>query len=219
MTFNSKIGYALTENANRKKALKRLERMAKNDKYADGLDKVYVAMGDICLADSQRNKAMDYYALAIEKSVKQGPDKVSALIRLADLYYQQKDYLKAQPLYADAATIMSMDRDGYERVSRLAQVLGELVQQNDVVLLQDSLQRLARMSEDERNEAIANAIRQQQQEEKEAFEKIEKQLKDMQNAENTPGLSLPSNRNAWYFYNPQTVAAGRTDFQRKWGMR
>lgn len=219
MTFNSKIGYALTESNNHRKALRKLERMAENDKYSDGLDKIYAAMGDICLSDSQRTRAVECYAMAIDKSVKQGPDKINALIRLADLYYEDKEYLKAQPLYADASNLMTMERDDYERVSRLSQVLGELAQQNEVVVLQDSLQRLARMGEVERNEAIANAIRQQQQEEKEAFDKIEKQLKEMQNAENTPGLSTPGNRNAWYFYNPQTVAAGRTDFQRKWGMR
>jgi hypothetical protein len=53
----------------------------------------------------------------------------------------------------------------------IANILSEFDTQNDIVMLQDSLQRLAAMPEKQRMEVIQKIIRQVEKEEKEAAEK------------------------------------------------
>ena len=223
MTFNSKVGYAIANYANESKAIRKLERMAKNERYADGLDKIYTAEGDIYIANDNKDKAIESYRKAIEASVYEGGDKINALVKLADLYYKGSEYIKAQPLYSEAASLMNADDDNYSRVSKRSQILGELAQQNNIVVTQDSVQRLAMMSESDRITAIKSHIKKLQDEEEAAKKKAAEDQKKMEEmASNMRNNSVPQqsgNKPNWYFYNNQLVATGKAEFQRRWGVR
>ena len=177
MTFNSKVGYAVSDWQNTEKAVKKLKRMAKNERYADGLDKIYVAIAEIYMNAEQKDKAIENYKLAIEKSKLDGSDKVRALVSLGDLYYNDSEYILAQPLYTEAASLMPAEDDDYLRVSKRSLILGELAQHYDVVVTQDSVQRLARMGESERIIAIKAHIKKLQEEEALAKKKAEEDAK------------------------------------------
>ena len=120
----------------------------------------------------------------------------------------------------------------YERVARLSSVLDELVVHVEAVHLQDSLQALARMPEKERLAVIDKIIAEVKEKEKREAEEADKEryLADQQSRGNdfqrqrqniqTPQMPLLNGNNSgFYFYNEQTVAQGKTQFQNKWGKR
>ncbi|GAB6394297.1 MAG: tetratricopeptide repeat protein [Bacteroidales bacterium] len=218
--------------ANYRTVVKMLERMAKSDKNKELLDQVYYALGNVYMAQGDTARAIENYELGVEKSVRNGMDKAILWVRLGDLYFGMRDYIKAQPCFSGAAGILRKEYKDYERVSKLSAVLDELVVHAEAVHLQDSLQTLARMPEAERLAVIDDIIEQVIKEEKEAKAEAEKEAYlAEQEAKGTgidrPGMDMAtlavvaatSGESGFYFYNTQTVAQGKTQFQRKWGRR
>ncbi|MDR1781028.1 MAG: tetratricopeptide repeat protein [Tannerella sp.] len=217
------------------KILKMLKRMAKSDKNKDYLDQVYYAIGNIYMNRQDTANAITNYALGVEKSTQNGLDKAICNIRLGDIYYTQRDYVNAQPCFSDALSGLKKENADYERVYRLSAVLDELVVYVEAVHLQDSLQVIAKMPEAERLALIDKIIEDYIEEEKRMKEEAEKenylaQQQGMGNMMNRPGMQqggigmspvpgVGSGESSFYFYNPQTVAQGKVQFQSKWGKR
>ena len=106
--------------------------------------------------------------------------------------------------------------------------MDELVVHVEAVHLQDSLQTLAKMPEQERLAVIDKIIEEVKAEEKRAKEEAEKEAYLAEQAARGSGINRPgteaksvtiptaNGESSFYFYNPQTVAQGKTQFQRKW---
>ncbi|MDR1720507.1 MAG: hypothetical protein LBR67_10390 [Dysgonamonadaceae bacterium] len=222
---------------NTKKVIKVLEKMAKSSKNKDYLDQVYYALGNVHMSIPDTAKAIESYALGIEKSVKNEMDKAFCQIKLGDIYFTQRNYVKAQPCYADALSQIKKENTDYERVSKRSEALDELVIHYEAVQLQDSLQRLSRMTDNERLAVVAEIIETLKKEEAEAKKNAEREeflaemeakQQDMQAARQgqrpagAPGGMVavaPAASETFYFYNQQTVAVGKNTFQQKWGRR
>ncbi len=216
---------------NYQKVIKMLGRMAKSDKNKDLLDQVYYALGNVYMSREDTVNAIKNYELGVEKSTQNGLDKAICQIKLGDLYFQKRDYVKAQPNFSGALSGIQKEYKDYERVSKLSAILDELVVHVEAVHLQDSLQTLAKMPETERLAVIDKIIEQVKKEEEEAKALAEKEAYlAEQEAKGTGidrpgteagGITLPtaSGGGGFYFYNPQAVSQGKTAFQRKWGRR
>ncbi|MDR0575314.1 MAG: hypothetical protein LBG96_15070 [Tannerella sp.] len=215
---------------NYEKVLKMLRRMSKSDKNKNFLDQVYYAMGNVYMTRQDTAKAIESYAEGIEKSAQNGMDKAICQIRLGDIYFTQKDYLKAQPCFSGALAGLQKEYKDYNRVARLSETLDELVIYDEAVHLQDSLQELARMPEQERLDVIDKIIAQIIEEEKKAEEEAQKEEylanqasigSDFNQRSNMTMPTTPTGAggSSFYFYNPQVVAQGKTQFQNKWGKR
>ena len=216
---------------NFQKVVKMLQRMAKSEKNKDLLDQVYYALGNVYMSREDTVNAIRNYELGVEKSTQNGLDKAICQIKLGDLYFQKRDYVKAQPNFSGALSGIRKEYKDYERVSKLSAILDELVVHVEAVHLQDSLQTLAKMPESERLAVIDKIIEQVKKEEEEAIALAEKEAYlaeqeakgtgiDRPGTE-TGGITLPttSGGSGFYFYNPQAVSQGKTAFQRKWGRR
>lgn len=215
---------------NEKKVIRMLESMSRNEKNKDYLDQVYYAWGNIYLAAGDTLQAIKSYETGIGKSVRNGMDKAALQIKLGDIYFKRRDYIRAQPCFSGAAAIIQKEYKDYGRVARLSAVLDELVVHAEAIHLQDSLQTLGRMPEEERLAVIDKIIEQLIREEEEAKAQAEKDAYlaeqasletgiDRPGTETAAALPVASGGSAFYFYNPQTVAQGKTQFQRKWGRR
>ena len=216
---------------NYQKVVKKLQRMAKSEKNKDLLDQVYYALGNLYLSREDTLNAIKNYELGVEKSTQNGLDKAICQIKLGDLYFQQRNYVKAQPNFSGALAGIQKEYKDYERVSKLSAVLDELVVHVEAVHLQDSLQTLAKMPEAERLAVIDKIIEQVKKEEEEAKKLAEKEAYLAEQEAKGTGIDRPGTEtggivlptagggSGFYFYNPQTVAQGKTAFQRKWGRR
>ncbi len=214
-----------------------LKKMAKNSKNKEYLDQVYYALGNVYMNIPDTLKAIESYESGAEKSTNNGIDKALCQIKLGDIYFQQRDYVKAQPNYSEALSQLKKDNKDYARISKRSEALDELVIYYEAVQLQDSLQRLSRMSEPERLivvNKIIDELKKKEEEEKKKAERDEfiaqqeaKQI-EQQIAKSPRGLpagavvgpQIPSQgSDNFYFYNPQAVSVGKTAFQQKWGRR
>ncbi len=227
MEFNARISRAEAETEQPEEAIRFLQKMLKNSKYSSHKEMVYFTIGNIYKKQENYEEATNNYKLAIEESDNNIVNKVQILIALADLYYDLSNYLEAQPIYNEASTIMPLDNIEYERVRSRSEMLDKLNQQHQVVVLQDSLQDLSRLSDKDKITAIENLIKNLQKKEKFLKEKLlaETTAQNESFLSGDGGMALPGEQlnfkgNAdWYFYNNMLKQSGKTDFQRKWGAR
>ena len=224
MEFNARIRMAELGGSG---SLKKLRTMTKQSKYKDRLDQIYGAMGNVYLHQGDTAKALEMYALAIEKSTQAGTNKAAVLVQSGDIYYEQRRYVEAQPCYREAVTILTAENEHFARVQHRSELLDELIVAYQQAQLQDSLQRLSRMTEEEQrrvvNQIIANLI------EAERKDSIEQAQAAREAARGDGGLRSVNTTNMlggnngqkgeWYFYNPQLIRQGQQEWRRRWGNR
>ena len=222
MEFHAQINKAILQG---KSAVRSLQKMTKLSKYKDQLDNIYGAIGDIYLANGDTAKAVENYQLGIDKATQTGSAKAAVLIKAGDLYYMQRNYEKAQPCYQEAINIISADHEDYARLRKLSGTLDALIAEYNVVVLQDSLQALAKLSPEEQRAVAEKIVADLIAAEEKAAEEA---LIAQREAENS-GLNSVDTRNMlggpggaaadWYFYNEQLIRSGKQQFAKKWGNR
>ena len=221
MDFNARVRIAQLKG---KSSLKQLRQMAKQAKYKDKLDYIYGTMGNIYLSAGDTAQALEHYQLAIEKATQAGMQKAAILVKAGDIYYGRQEYVEAQPCYREAITILTADNDDFARIQRRSEVLDELIVEHEVVVLQDSLQRLSRLSEQEQRaiieRLIENLIKQEAADAEAALIAEREAANGGLQSVNTANMLGGNGGNAdWYFYNPQLMRSGKQEFQKKWGTR
>ena len=224
MDFNARLHIAFL-NESPKEAVKLLSKMAKLDKNKDLLDQIYGAIGSVYLAQKDTTKALEYYTKAIESSTQNGLEKANVLVIAGDIYYEQRDYIKASPCYKEATQILSAESEQYARIQQRSETLDELVVEYSVVQLQDSLQALSKLTEEEQRVVVDSIIARLIRAEEEAKKKEEQAARDAANgvgprSVNTANmLGGGSQSRDWYFYNPQLLRSGQQAFRTQWGNR
>lgn len=221
MEFNARMHRATLQGKGGIKALTKMTKLAKNK---DKLDVLFGAIGDIYLSAGDTATALDNYGLAVEKSTQNGLEKGAILLKAGNLYYDRRDYVKAQPLYQEALTIISSMSEDYPMLERRSQTLDELIVEASAVQLQDSLQKLSRLPEKEQRTIIEKMIEDMIQAEKEAEEKAalaarEAEQSGLQGVDTRNMLGGGGQAAEWYFYNPQLIRSGKQEFSRRWGTR
>lgn len=205
--------------------LSMLDKMAGNLKNKEYLDQIYYSQGNLYLSQSDTTKAIAAYVKAIQKSTRNGVEKARVQITLGDLYFLRRQYVKAQPCYSEAVSIMRKDNEDYQRVALRSKVLEQLAGYDAAINQQDSLQALVRMPEKERLEIIDKVIADVIKKEKEdklqaAKEKAEANASARTGMTGQVDIPLQVNTQGGFYYdNEQSIAQGKTSFQRKWGNR
>lgn len=229
MSFNAQIRQ--TEVVSGKQSsealIARLNKMAKNKNNEEYLDQIYYAIGNIFLAKKDTAMAVANYETSCEKSIRNGREKAQSLITLGDLYYKRPDYVKAQPCFSEASSIIDHKHDDYKRVSRLASVLDELVQNYTTYKLQDSLLILSTASKPDLTAAISREINKVIEEEKRERERRQKEYEEQKQLElEIENMAVMDKRalgasegSTWYFYIKSTVDKGKLEFRKKFGQR
>ncbi len=228
MTFNANILQTeVVEGSSDGELLKRLQKMAKNRNNADYLDQIYYAMGNVSLAAHDTSTALKFYQTSADTSVRNGVEKAQTLITMGDIYYGRRNYVKAQPCFSEAFSIIDQKHDDYERVSRLAVVLDELVKEYAVVHLQDSLLTLSVASKSELSAAVNREIEKVKEEERLERERKAREYEEQKQLDlEIENMAVMDSKalgaaqaSSWYFYTKSTVDKGKVEFKRKFGQR
>ena len=209
--------------------VKALKRMIRYDRNKDYQDQIYYAIGNLYLSRQDTVHAIENYEEAVKKSTRSGIEKAIAQTALANLYYSQRNYEKAQPHYSEAVPQLPDDYPSIITLRLRSDVLDELALYSQNVNLQDSLLRLAAMPEEQRLKVIEKIIDDLKKKEKEEAEEARRaEFMANRGAEGTGlqgGNAAQANSftlnadGSWYFYNTATRNAGKTEFQRRWGSR
>ena len=224
MEFNARLRIAELGGRN---SLRQLRTMSKQSKFKDRLDQIYGAMGNVYLNDKDTLKALEMYEKAIAESTQAGAAKAAVLVKAGDLYYERQDYVHAQPCYREAVTILTAENKEYARVQKRSEVLDELIVAYTQVQLQDSLQRLGRMTEEEQkaivDQIIADLIKAEKEDSTRQADEARARLRDDDGPRSVNTANMlgggGAQKGEWYFYNPQLIKQGQQEWRRKWGNR
>ncbi|MDR2853760.1 MAG: tetratricopeptide repeat protein [Prevotellaceae bacterium] len=240
MNFYARINRIDLAPNNSKKAHKQIKSLIKNPNNKQYLDQLFYLNGNVFIAEKDTVKALEQYKLAADSSSRNGMDKAQALLAAGKIYYEQKKYLKAEPCYSAAATIVSVDNPDYQSINKKATVLAELAVQAEIVNTQDSLLQLADLPPEQQLEIINQTIKAKQEADKEAERQLARAERAAANSAYNPfggdnGGAASQSRSArptpnlnpnvggatgeWYFYNVNLVKNGKQEFTRKWGNR
>lgn len=193
-----------------------LVRMAKRDKYSEYRDIIYYMAAQMEL---ERNNIDGALAL-LAKSTQAGGTNLShrnkAFLQLAELSFARREYRNAYNFY-DSLQMNDPLLPNKDELLARKESLGKLATQMEIIERQDSLQRIAAMPEDEREEFVKKLVRQ-----------LRKQqgLKEEPMSTGSPFATqnqtlFPSNepKGEWYFYNASSRTRGSNDFRTRWGNR
>ena len=228
--FNARIKMSEVYAGNNvEKEVKSLERLTLKSVNKDYLDQIYYAIGNLYMAHNDTLQAMNNYKKAVEKSTRNGIEKAVCQITLGELHFGRREYVDAQPCYSEAIPMIKEDYPNYKLLTRRSSVLDKLVVYAQNVELQDSLQTLARMSEEERNAVLQKMIDELiEQEKKEAEQRAREEYlaeneglgtNSLKGGANQPMTNTMAGDGSWYFYNQQLINSGKSEFQKKWGSR
>ena len=229
MAFQAKINMARSFDAttgDKEQILKILTKMLKDSKNKEFLDQIYFALAEVALRANDKEGAIAYLKESVKYSTSNNYQKATSSLTLADLYFEIPDYENAQAYYDTAMMFIPKDYPNYRSINAKTNVLSELVVYLITISREDSLQRLASMTDNERNEIIDQIIV-DYQEELERLKEEEELQKALEAANQGGELGQPNisqgmpigGGKEWYFYNTSTKDFGYTQFIRKWGKR
>ena len=223
MSFNATISLATaskSSGADVRDVKKQLNKMLRDSKNTEYQDQIYYTLAEIERYEGNTDKAIEYYQKSAQASTINLSQKTKSYLTLGNLFYDRRDYVPAQAYYDSAMVNMQPNYPEYIQISAKAKNLDALVHHINTVHFQDSVQRIARMTETERNRLIGGIISDLQlkeQKEKDAEAIRLQQYYSNMGRRNT--LADPTSKSQWYFYNPTTVSQGIGEFQVKWGRR
>lgn len=223
MDFEARINMARVYDVSQgesKNIIKILQKMLKDTKNEDYFDKVYYALAEIALTEKNEPLAMDYLAKSVSSSTKNKKQQSTSALKLAALYFEKNEYIPSQAYYDTAVGALPRDYPGYDSIKLRASILSELVENLTTIQLQDSLLVLANMDSSSRVKIINGIIKELEDKDR------EREMEDREMERNVLMSNQFSDRTAnlntsaeWYFYNPNTLSFGYTEFLRKWGRR
>ncbi|HQV51991.1 MAG: hypothetical protein IPF95_04170 [Flavobacteriales bacterium] len=223
MAFHAQIFQALAYKRGDSKTLrKKLRGMLRDDKNVDHFDMIHYAIADLDLKDRMDSSAIDHLETSSRVSTTDTKQKAKTYMKLADIYFDDRAYARSQKYYDSTLTVLNEEHARYREVETRAQVLGDLVEQLEIIALEDSLQELAQLDEGELEKRLRRIIRDREDREAEAA-RAEDEARTL--LENNPDAGKPTvtptggETGNWYFYSPQQIGRGLTQFRKRWGNR
>jgi hypothetical protein len=216
MHFNARLKRAFM--GGDEKVRKELMKMLRDAKNAPFKDQIYYALADIELQKSNEPKAFEYLTQSAFYSTSNPRQKGMSFEKMGDLSFAKRNYVKAQKYYDSCATVIDDKYPNAEGVKNKANKLADLVAAVETANFEDSVQRIAAMTEDKRVAFIENVIK-KTKEEQERKKKMEaERLRELQQNQNN-AVQSGGTGSKWYFNNPKTRGDGFEEFRRLWGTR
>ena len=224
MAFNARISAAgtFTGTGDAEKLKKELHKMLRDKKNLEFRDQIYFAMGNISLKEGNKKQAMEEFSKSAFLSSTNLYQRALSCLTLAQIYFEEPEYKKAQSYYDSAMVVIDNKYPNYQQIYDRHKSLTRLTDNIYAVEREDSLQRIAQMDEKTRNSLIDKWIAEVlAKEEKAKLAESEQMMNQnyFRQNESRFGLSQKQSGAGWYFYNPTTVAYGKVEFERLWGKR
>ncbi|MHA4809812.1 type IX secretion system periplasmic lipoprotein PorW/SprE [Flavitalea flava] len=211
------------------KNIEALAKMARKDRYDGYRDIIYYTAAQMELERKNKPGAVTFLTLCTRASAGNIGNNLrnKAFLQLANLSFEDKRYRLARNYY-DSLNLNERDPTPMGDLSWLPDRragLALIVTQLLILDRQDSLQRIAALSPDQRDAYIKKLVK--------ILRKQQGLKEDDQPGNQTGPVAFGNNSKAppdlfntngaasadWYFYNPSLKSRGYTDFKTKWGNR
>lgn len=215
MEFYSRINQAMAfsrRGDNSTQIKNTLNEMLEDDKNLEYRDQIHYALAEIFLEERNFERGIYHLKESLQKNEGNDKQRVKSLIRLADLYFEQREYQPAQAYYDSTRMMIGEEHQRYKDIANKAESLDELVQHLNVIERNDSLLQLASLSASDLEKRLQE-IRQEDVRKKE--EELERQRQEM-----LASSSLEDGAESdFWAYNPNMKQRGMQDFVEVWGDR
>jgi len=221
MEFYAKISQALAydRRLDPKKILDMLWAMAKDEKNAEYYDQIYYALAEIELENQNIEQGIEHLKTSAAKSVSNPRQKGQSYLRLAEIYFIDREYVLSKSYYDSTAAYLPEDYPDYQLIIVTGASLNDLVANIQNVAYNDSIIALAMMDDKERDRKLLRMIVELEAEEERKKQEELAALERIQNAAPIGDRSRTGGGRSWYFYNSATVGSGFQEFKRVWGNR
>jgi tetratricopeptide (TPR) repeat protein len=219
MQFSSKLKMAQNEwisgKGSPEDAIATLESMLRDQKNSEFKDQIYYALAGIALKQGDRPAAMEYLSQSLASNLANTAQKAEAYYQLGNLFFENQDYVEASAYFDSTLQVLPKTDDRYKEVENKAYSLKDIADNIKLIVLNDSLLRVAEMTEEEKR-TLAYEMKKAEEErlrrEKEAREK------DTVKPRGAGPIGRPK-ESSFFAYNDKSVKRGKREFQRKWGGR
>ena len=202
------------------KLISEINKMLKDDKNNDYKDQIYFALAEIALKEEQKDQAIDHLLSATANNTGNDQQQSIAHLTLAEIYFNDAEYLSAQVHYDTAITFLSENHPDFDALSKKRESLNELVNLYNTITLNDSLYKLSELDEDELKKIIDAIIEEKKEEERLAKEALRANAGARPNTNSRNQFNpMSGGGGKWYFYNPSAISFGYSEFITKWGGR
>lgn len=219
MAFNANLNRISIRNeliGNTASRTQQLKALLKDDKNRDFTDQIYFQIANSYLADNDQEKAIENYNTAIAKSTKNVTQKGLAYLKLAEIYFNQSDFLKSKAYYDSTLIVLPKTYPDYELISNKANNLELLSDRLTIIAREDTLQMLAALAPADRELRIGELVRRQSQ--KALDRTVAGSVIDPFTG-SAQALGTAQGDGKFYFNNPIALSYGLSDFKRRWGNR
>jgi tetratricopeptide (TPR) repeat protein len=207
------------------KSIDNLVKMARRDKFENYRHILYFAAGEIALEKPDTSNAIQLYNRSLKYNTDQAVYKNKALLKLADIYYDQKQYKLSFAAYDSLASDDTTLTAQLASIQSRRNALSNLVQKLAVIEREDSLQRIAALPTNEREAFVRKLSRKLRKERGLTAEEPSVGQSDMlpiggsRDTQASSDLFSSSSKGEWYFYNTSLRTKGFNEFKRRWGTR
>lgn len=201
---------------------KELDKMLKDDKNIEYRDQIYYVMAEVAETEEEFEKSDDFLKKSVRSSTSNNSQKGLSYLKIADHNFMFKEYVPAQAYYDSASTTLPETHKKYAYAKKRKQSLDGLVKNINIIATEDSLQRLAGLSEAQQRKIFERYIENlKAEEERLAREEELKRLNEdlIAQAQNVNSGPSAGQSGGWYFYNINTRASGIAAFKNYWGTR
>ena len=218
MRFQAQINKALSLPTGGQSIRQELTKMLKDEKNLEYKDQIYYALAELEMKSGNKDQAIVYYTQSAFHSINNNRQKGISYLKLGDIYFEDRDYLKAQKYYDSTVQALPDDYPGYEQIEGKAEGLSELVLHYETYIFEDSVQQKAQLSPKELEKTLKQQIKDMKEAEAKRKAEEERRLLAQQKRIRTAGANTGSG-SKWYFYNQKVLASGFNDFRANWGQR
>ncbi|MGB0933055.1 MAG: tetratricopeptide repeat protein [Lishizhenia sp.] len=219
MAFHARINRALAGGEGDEKIVKELNKMLRDEKNSEFKDQIYYALADIELDKGDQPLGMSYLTQSVFYSLNNNRQKGVSYERMGDISFKDKNYINAQKYYDSSANVLPETYEKKEEIRNKADKLFDLVTNLEVIQFEDSVQRIASLSEKERAKFIKDVIKQIEEEKKRKAEVDARRLEELRQLQQELTAQNNGQGGKWYFNNSKAMAEGFNEFRRIYGQR
>ncbi|MBP7273471.1 MAG: tetratricopeptide repeat protein, partial [Saprospiraceae bacterium] len=195
-------------------AISTLTKMTKDSKNKENKDQIYFALANIALKENNNTLAIENLKNSLLYNTANKSQKGESYLKLANLYYEQEDYINAKNYFDSTLLILSPADERYAEAGRNALNLKEIAENLSEIKLQDSLLAINKLSDKEKF-ALAQKMKDEQQKAEAATSKPA----DVSSFQPNDPISANIKPSQFFAYSDKALRKGRTEFTSIWGSR
>lgn len=214
IAFNARLNRAIVSGDER--LMGDLQKMLRDAKNATFKDQIYYAMALMEINKGNKPLAKSHLTSAAFYSNNNKRQRAQAYEKLGDLSFQEKNFVYAQKYYDSSSRFITEDYPNGEQIKSKATKLADLVKAIETAQFEDSVQKIAALSEKDREDFLKETLKQFKRDEQRRKELEAAKLLALQQSQPT---NTNGNANKFIFNNPKLREEGFNEFRKNWGQR